>query len=61
MASHWCRGWDGEWYVGAVPCEQVDPEWDLMLFLEVFAEPAPLRWPDWRKQTPYFVVRVRPD
>ncbi len=44
-------------YTAALPGDFIDPAWDLMLFFEFeLANGSATRWPDWRIQTPYFVI-----
>ena len=44
-------------YSVTIPGDSIDPAWDLMVFFELFfASGAATRWPDWRLQTPYFVI-----
>ena len=41
----------------AIPGNAIDPAWDLMLFFEFkFSDGSATRWPDWRTETPYFVI-----
>ena len=47
---------DGDLSV-SIPGKNIEASWDLMLFFEFyFANGSATRWPDWRRQTPYFVV-----
>jgi hypothetical protein len=41
----------------AIPGDAIDPAWELMLFFEFkFSDGSATRWPDWRTETPYFVI-----
>ena len=43
-----------------IPGDSIDPAWDLMVFFEfLFDAGRVTRWPDWRIQTPYFVIPTR--
>ena len=51
---------DGDGYRAVIPGDSIDPAWDLMVFFEfLFADGRATRWPDWRIQTPYFVIPTR--
>ena len=48
---------NGDSYSVAIPGDSIDKAWDLMVFFEfVSASGSATRWPDWRIQTPYFVI-----
>ena len=48
---------DGDSCSAAIPGDAIDPAWDLMVFFEfAFTNSSATRWPDWRIQTPYFVI-----
>ena len=51
---------EGDGYRAVIPGDSIDPAWDLMVFFEfLFADGRATRWPDWRIQTPYFVIPTR--
>ena len=51
---------DGDGHRVVIPGDAVDPSWDLMVFFEfLFDDGRATRWPDWRIQTPYFVIPTR--
>ena len=53
------RAGDGN-YDTVIPEDAIDAEWDLMLFFEFeFSDGLATRWPDWRNETPYFVIATR--
>jgi len=46
-------------YRVAMPGDQIENRWDLMVFFEVVFESGDgLRWPDWRSGPPYFVIET---
>ncbi len=52
-------GGDGNGHSVEIPGDAIDPEWDLMVFFEFEPVDGPaIHWPDWRIQTPYFVIPV---
>lgn len=47
----------GDGHRAVIPGDSIDPAWDLMVFFEfLFDAGRATRWPDWRIQTPYFVI-----
>ncbi len=51
---------EGDGYRAVIPGDSIDPAWDLMVFFEfLFDDGRATRWPDWRTQTPYFVITTR--
>lgn len=47
-------------YDATIPGRAIDAAWDLMLFFEFeFSDGTATRWPDWRTETPYFVISTR--
>ena len=51
---------DGDGHRVVIPGDSIDPAWDLMVFFEfLFDAGRATRWPDWRIQTPYFVIPTK--
>ena len=51
---------DSDGYRAVIAGDSIDPAWDLMVFFEFFFDDdRATRWPDWRTQTPYFVIPMR--
>ena len=47
-------------YAGSIPASFVDPQWDLMYFIEIVDRQGNGRiYPDLEAETPYIVLAVR--
>ena len=47
-------------YEAVIPGDVNEAVWDLMLFFDFeFSDGSATRWPDWRTETPYFVIPTR--
>ena len=47
-------------YEAVIPGDVIEAAWDLMLFFDFeFSDGSATRWPDWRTETPYFVIPTR--
>ena len=47
-------------YEAVIPGDAIEAAWNLMLFFDFeFGDGSATRWPDWRIETPYFVIPTR--